>query len=88
MAITIRNKKVEAEVRQIGKETGEGPSALIARLVDDEAKRLSDVERLELARRRHAMRELLAMLPILTEAEKAAMKQAEQDLFDERGLPR
>lgn len=33
MAITIRNTEVEAMIREIGRHTGEGPSAVIARAV-------------------------------------------------------
>jgi hypothetical protein len=85
--MTIRNKDVEADIREIGSETGEGPSALIARLVTDEKARLAEVKRLEKARRRHVMGELLAMLPPLTDAQKAEMDEAMADMFDERGLP-
>jgi hypothetical protein len=88
MAITIRNKTIEAAVREIGKDTGEGPSALIGRLVADEKERLSEVEKLEVARRRHAMRELISMLPKLTEKDKAAIDRAMEDMYDERGLPK
>lgn len=37
MAITIRNKITEELIRRIGRRTGEGPSAVIARLVRAEA---------------------------------------------------
>jgi len=30
MAITLRNKKVEEDIREIGRHTGEGPSAVLA----------------------------------------------------------
>ncbi|HTV71134.1 MAG TPA: type II toxin-antitoxin system VapB family antitoxin [Rhizobiaceae bacterium] len=33
MAITLRNTEVEAMIREIGRQTGEGPSAVIARAV-------------------------------------------------------
>jgi len=33
MAITIRNTEIEAMIREIGRHTGEGPSAVIARAV-------------------------------------------------------
>jgi hypothetical protein len=88
MAITIRNRTIEADVREVGKETGEGPSALIGRLVADERNRLTEVEKLEMARRRHAMRELIAMLPKLTGHDKAEMDRMMQDMYDERGLPK
>ena len=37
MAITIRNKETEELIRKIGRRTGEGPSAVVARLVKQEA---------------------------------------------------
>lgn len=37
MAITIRNKTTEELIRKIGRRTGEGPSAVIGRLVRSEA---------------------------------------------------
>jgi hypothetical protein len=37
MAITIRNKTTEELIRKIGRRTGEGPSAVIRRLVEREA---------------------------------------------------
>ena len=80
MAVTIRNKQTEAEIREVGRETGEGPSALIARLVSDEKKRLTEVEKLELARRRHVMRELLAMLPDLTEGQKVFVRAVKREM--------
>jgi hypothetical protein len=33
MAITIRNTEIEAMIREIGRQTGEGPSAVVARAV-------------------------------------------------------
>jgi hypothetical protein len=33
MAITIRNTEIETMIREIGRQTGEGPSAVIARAV-------------------------------------------------------
>jgi hypothetical protein len=88
MAITIRNKTVESDIREIGSETGEGPSALIARLVRDEKQRLGEAERLERARRRLAMRELIAALPPLSDEDKADMDRIMEEMYDENGLPR
>lgn len=34
MAITIRNKETEDLIRRIGRRTGEGPSAVVARAVE------------------------------------------------------
>ena len=38
MAITIRNQKTEELIRKIGRRTGEGPSAVVRRLAEREAK--------------------------------------------------
>ena len=38
MAITIRNKATEELIRQIGRRTGEGPSAIVRRLAQAEIK--------------------------------------------------
>ena len=37
MAITIRNQRTEELIRKIGRRTGEGPSAVVRRLVEREA---------------------------------------------------
>jgi hypothetical protein len=37
VAITIRNKETEELIRRIGRRTGEGPSAVVRRLVEREA---------------------------------------------------
>jgi hypothetical protein len=37
VAITIRNKTTEELIRKIGRRTGEGPSAVVRRLVEREA---------------------------------------------------
>jgi hypothetical protein len=37
VAITIRNQKTEELIRKIGRRTGEGPSAVVRRLVEREA---------------------------------------------------
>lgn len=36
MAITIRNKTTEELIRKIGRRTGEGPSAVVRRLAENE----------------------------------------------------
>jgi hypothetical protein len=52
MAITIRNSKIESMIREIGRHTGEGPSAVIARAVESlNGKALSDGESREKLKR-------------------------------------
>jgi hypothetical protein len=88
MAITLRNKVLEAKIREIGRRTGEGPSATIARIVALEEERLREEERSLVAERGKAIKRLRAMLPKLTRAEKVAIRQDIDDIYDEDGLPR
>lgn len=45
MAITIRNTEIESMIREIGRQTGEGPSAVIARAVRNlQGRRLTPAE--------------------------------------------
>jgi hypothetical protein len=86
MPITIRNKAVEESIRALAKRTGETPAALIARLslAEEERFKAEDMK----AKRVAAMKRLRAMLPQLTDEDRAAIKQAMDDLYDEDGLPR
>lgn len=88
MPITLRNKVVEERIRAIGKRTGEGPSAVIARLSVQEEERLKDEAEAEKTRRIAAMKRLRAMLPKLTDEDRRAINQAMDDLYDENGLPK
>jgi hypothetical protein len=65
MAITIRNKTTEELIRKIGRRTGEGPSAVIARLVKAEAggQNKQTVPEEEVQRRLRFMRELREKYP-------------------------
>lgn len=63
MAITLRNKALEAKIKEIGRRTGLGPSAVIARAIEREGAQLgiddSDRERQErLARMRAFLKDL------------------------------
>lgn len=59
MAITIRNKTTEEMIRKIGRRTGEGPSAVVRRLVEREASSGEEaVPEEEVERRIQFMREL------------------------------
>lgn len=60
MAITIRNKTTEDLIRKIGRRTGEGPSAIISRLVAREATGENDTVPPEEVKRRMARFEELA----------------------------
>ena len=88
MAITLRNKKVEERIRAIGRRTGEGPSAVIARLVEAEEPGPGRVSEEEAERRYQQMRAFLDSFPKPTAEELAASKAFESDMYDEDGLPR
>jgi biopolymer transport protein ExbB/TolQ len=88
MPITLRNKVVEERIRAIGKQTGEGPSAVIARLSSQEEERLKAERALQKEKRMAAMKRLRAMLPKLTDEDRRAIDQAMDDLYDENGLPK
>jgi hypothetical protein len=88
MAITLRNKALEAKIREIGRRTGEGTSATIARIVALEEARLDKEERSLVAERAKAIKRSRAMLPKLAKAENAAIRQAFDDIYREDGLPR
>ena len=65
MAITIRNKETEELIRKIGRRTGEGPSAVVARLVKAEASGRNDqaVPEEEVRRRLALFEELSKQYP-------------------------
>lgn len=88
MAITLRNRAVEERIRAIGRRTGEGPSAVIARLVAAEEPKPGRVSDAEAARRVADWNAFAATLPKWTDEELAASKAFEDDMYDEMGLPR
>lgn len=89
MAITLRNKVLEAKIKEIGRRTGLGPSAVIARAIERESAHLGmgDADR-ERKERLARMRAFLSDLPPPTEEERRAVRQAMDDMYDEDGLPR
>jgi Rv0623-like transcription factor len=88
MPITLRNKVVEERIRAIGKQTGEGPSAVIARLSSQEEERLKTEKEAQKEKRDAAIKRLRAMLPKLTDEDRRAIDQAMDDIYDENGLPK
>jgi len=88
MAITIRNKRLEATIQQLGRETGEGPSAVVGRLVDEEQRRREAEPERKRAERADRVREWLASLPPVTDEDKAEIARIMQDMYDEDGLPK
>ena len=60
MAITIRNKQTEELIRRIGRRTGEGPSAVVARAV----RALSqDFDKVSAAEKRKRFESLMKLTP-------------------------
>jgi hypothetical protein len=91
MAITIRNKRIEAGIRRLGRLRSEGPSAVVGRLVQKELATLGhddESENERVARRRRAMKEWLASLPPISEGDRREIDRTMQDMYDENGLPR
>ena len=89
MPITLRNKAVEEQIRTIGKQTGEGPSAVIARLSSQEHERLKAQDEARKEKRLEAMKRLRAEArKIFTEEDREAIRREIEDLYDEDGLPK
>lgn len=89
MAITIRNRRIEERIRKLGEIRGEGPSAVIGRLVEKEIEAVSNESKDErVTRRRRAMDEWIASLPSITDEDRRAIDTAMEEMHDEDGLPR
>jgi hypothetical protein len=88
VAITIRNKETEALIRELGQPRGEGPSATIARIAREAKEREEEAWAKERERRRALIPKLRAMVPPLTDEDRATIDQAMADMYDDDGLPR
>ena len=82
MAITLRNKKVEEDIRGIGRHTGEGPSAVIARAVARERERVEAERQQRKEERLARIRAFTSTLPVFTDEERAAMWKEADSLYD------
>lgn len=82
MAITLRNKKVENDIREIGRHTGEGPSAVIARVVARERERVEAERKRNYEERLAKIRAFTSTLPVFTDEERAAMWKELDSLYD------
>ena len=82
MPVTLRNKKVEDDIREIGRQTGEGPSAVIARLAASERARLEAERKRTVEERLARMRAFRATLPKFTEEERKAIWREADRMFD------
>jgi hypothetical protein len=88
MAITIRNKTTEAMIREIGRRRGEGPSAVVRYLAESKLRELQVDSPDRAARRKEAVRVIMASRPKLTEEQKRDIGRKSDELYDERGLPK
>ena len=82
MAITIRNKDTEAQIRLLGERWGMGPSAVVRRLAEEELRRDGQVDQAEFDRRMKGWDELMRMVPEFTEAEKREMQDELDQIYD------
>lgn len=90
MAITLRNKAVEEKIKRIGRRTGLGPSAVIAKAVELLDKAPADELTPEERERRRAFAKafLAEMRAKTTDEDRRAAREIEADMYDENGLPR
>jgi antitoxin VapB len=89
MPITLRNKNIEDRIRAIGKRTGKGPSAVIARAISNEEDRLNAEDEALKAKRVAAMKRLRQQArEMFTDEDRAAIRREMEDLYDEDGLPK
>lgn len=90
MAITLRNKPLEEKIRQIGRQRGLGPSAVIAKAVEAFAEAPMDVVPPEEVARRKAFAEafMAELAAEVTDEDRRAAREFEADMYDENGLPK
>jgi hypothetical protein len=93
MAITIRNKTLEAEIKAIGTRLNKGPTDVLKLLVAEhaaaEAAREEAEQAARLGRRKEALARLMAEARLLvTDEDRRIMQQNMDDMYDENGLPR
>ncbi|MDP3545260.1 MAG: type II toxin-antitoxin system VapB family antitoxin [Phreatobacter sp.] len=90
MAITLRNKPAEELIKQIGRQRGLGPSAVIIQAVEAFARIPPDeVPPEEVARRKAFFDAFLAeMAAKTTDEDRRIAREIEADMYDENGLPK
>lgn len=90
MAITLRNKAAEEMIRQIGRQRGLGPSAVIVQAVEAFAKApVAAVPPEQVERRLKVFDAIVARARAeLTDEDRAAMRKEAEDMYDEFGLPK
>ncbi|WP_161141351.1 type II toxin-antitoxin system VapB family antitoxin [Propylenella binzhouense] len=88
MAITIRNSATERIIRDIGRETGEGPSPLVTRWAHEALERRDREKAERRERRRKAVEKWSSDLPQYTDEDGEQVERIMDDMYDEWGLPR
>jgi hypothetical protein len=87
MAVTVRNRQIEAQIHSIGKRLGKGPTDVLRQLLEDHRAQEEVRKAALIARRQRAAVELMAMLPTLTEEQRQQSRDFEASMYDETGLP-
>ncbi len=93
MAITIRNKALEAEIKAIGARLNKGPTDVLRTLVEQHAKLEAERQSVEedalLAKRSAAMKTLMdEVRALITDEDRDLMQRNMDEMYDENGLPR
>jgi hypothetical protein len=87
MAVSLRNRQIEAEIHAIGKRLGKGPTDVLRHRLEDhraqeEARKAALVER-----RRRASVAFMASTPFPIDEDRARAQEAIDAMYGENGLP-
>jgi hypothetical protein len=89
MAITIRAKDVEDAIRALQKRDNKGPTDILRDLIRLREEREAAEQAARIEKRRLALQALVdEARRSLTDADRAAIRAAMDDLYDENGLPK
>jgi hypothetical protein len=88
MAITIRNKQLEAEIKAIRTKDRKGPTETVKFLLPEHIMREPVDEHASAAEREGKIAELRAEAARTTDEDRRKRRQSIDRMWDERGLPR
>jgi hypothetical protein len=88
MAITIRNKQLEAEIKAIGAKYRKGPTETVMFLLREHIMREPVDEHASAAERERKIAELRAEAARTTDEDRRKLRQNIDRMYGERGLPR
>ena len=88
MAITIRNKQLEAEIKALGAKYRKGPTDTVRFLLREHIMREPVDEHASAAERKGKIAELRAEAARTTDEDRRKRRQSIDRMWDERGLPR